>query len=296
MADKEFSKIVKQDESKMLEISLLDVDTIIANYMEQHLIPKLEQNGNKINVPLVYGNAERWKSAQRDGYLKDKLGKIQLPIIMFKRNSIESNDSMRFLKDQKVTYPTVKKYSQKHAYDRFSLLNPDFKRRFEAYDVRMPNYVTLTYEVMFWTGYTEHNNKIIEQFQYADGAYWGEDDKYKFRVVVGNFDNQQDVGAGSERIIRTTCTLTVNAYLLPKRFDNQPTTQKGFSIRKVIVTNEVLLQGGVGYDLNGRLTTSLEKPLEKFGSQLLGDKIETESEDVFGTPLQTEDGNELIAE
>jgi len=296
MADKEFSKIVKQDESKMLEISLLDVDTIIANYMEQHLIPKLEQNGNKINVPLVYGNAERWKSAQRDGYIKDKLGKIQLPIIMFKRNSIESNDSMRFLKDQKVTYPTVKKYSQKHAYDRFSLLNPDFKRRFEAYDVRMPNYVTLTYEVMFWTGYTEHNNKIIEQFQYADGAYWGEDDKYKFRVVVGNFDNQQDVGAGSERIIRTTCTLTVNAYLLPKRFDNQPTTQKGFSIRKVIVTNEVVLQGGEGYDLNGRLTTSLEKPLEKFGSQLLGDKIETESEDIFGTPLQTEDGNELIAE
>jgi len=90
--------------------------------------------------------------------------------------------------------------------------------------------------------------------------------------------------------------LTVNAYLLPKRFDNQPTTQKGFSIRKVIVTNEVVLQGGEGYDLNGRLTTSLEKPLEKFGSQVLGNKIETESEDVFGAPLQTEDGNELIAE
>lgn len=274
MADKKFSKIVKQDESKMLEISLLDVDTIIANYMEQHLIPKLEQNGNKINVPLVYGNAERWKSAQRDGYLKDKLGKIQLPIIMFKRNSIESNDTLRFLKDQKVTYPTVKKYSQKHAYDRFSLLNPDLKRRFEAYDVRMPNYVTLTYEVMFWTGYTEHNNKIIEQFQYADGAYWGEDDKYKFRVVVGNFDNQQDVGAGSERIIRTTCTLTVNAYLLPKRFDNQPTTQKGFSIRKVVVTNETVLQGGLGTDVNGNLTSNLEKKLDYQKEDILQNNLE----------------------
>lgn len=274
MADKEFSKIVKQDESKMLEISLLDVDTIIANYMEQHLIPKLEQNGNKVNVPLVYGNAERWKSAQRDGYLKDKLGKIQLPIIMFKRNSIESNDTLRFLKDQKVTYPTVKKYSQKHAYDRFSLLNPDLKRRFEAYDVRMPNYVTLTYEVMFWTGYTEHNNKIIEQFQYADGAYWGEDDKYKFRVVVGNFDNQQDVGAGSERIIRTTCTLTVNAYLLPKRFDNQPTTQKGFSIRKVVVTNETVLQGGLGTDVNGNLTSNLEKKLDYQKEDILQNNLE----------------------
>jgi len=223
MADKEFSKIVKQDESKMLEISLLDVDTIIAKYMEEHLMPEVEQNGIKVKVPLIYGNAERWKGAKRDGYLRDKLGKIQLPIAMFKRNSIESNDALRFLKDHRVTYPTVKKYSQKHAYDRFSLLNPDFKRRFEAYDVRMPNYVTLTYEVMFWTGYTEHNNKIIEQFQYADNAYWGEDGNYKFRVSVANFDTQQDVGAGSERIVRTTCNLTVNAYLLPKRFDNQPT-------------------------------------------------------------------------
>lgn len=295
MADKQFSKIVKQDESKMLEISLLDVDTVIAKYMENNLLPELEQNGQKVKVPLIYGNAERWKSSQKDGYLKDKMGRIQLPIVMFKRNSIENNETMRFLKDHNVTYPTVKKYSEKHAYDRFSILNPEFKRRFEAYDVQMPNYVTLTYEVVFWTGYTEHNNKIIEQFQYA-GSYWGEDGEYKFRVVVGNFENTQEVGAGSERIIRTNLTLTVNAYLLPKRFNNKPTVQKGFSIRKVIVTNEVLLENADGYDLNGRLTTSLEKPLEKFGSQILGNTIETESPDVFGFPIQTEDGSDLIAE
>ncbi len=296
MADKNFSKIVKQDESKMLEISLLDVDSVIASYMENHIIPEVQQNGNKIKVPLLYGNAERWKSAQRDGYLKDKLGKLQLPLVMFKRNSIAPNETMKFLKDHRVTYPTIKKYSQKHAYDRFSLLNPDFKRRFEAYDVRMPNYVTLTYEIMFWTAYTEHNNKIIEQFQYANEQYWGETGDYKFRVVVSDFDNQQDIGAGTERIIRTSCTLSVNAYLLPKRYDTQPTTQKGFSIRKVVVTNEVVLQGGDGYDLNGRLTTSLEKPLEKFGNELLGNRIETESSDIFGDPIQTEDGNDLIAE
>jgi hypothetical protein len=296
MADKNFSKIVKQDESKMLEISLLDVDSVIASYMENHIIPEVQQNGNKIKVPLLYGNAERWKSAQRDGYLKDKLGKLQLPLVMFKRNSIAPNETMKFLKDHRVTYPTIKKYSQKHAYDRFSLLNPDFKRRFEAYDVRMPNYVTLTYEIMFWTAYTEHNNKIIEQFQYANEQYWGEAGDYKFRVVVSDFDNQQDIGAGTERIIRTSCTLSVNAYLLPKRYDTQSTTQKGFSIRKVVVTNEVVLQGGDGYDLNGRLTTSLEKPLEKFGNELLGNRIETESGDIFGDPIQTEDGNDLIAE
>ncbi len=276
MADKEFSKIVKQNESSMIEISLIDVDTIVANYMQKNLIPVLEQNGNQINVPLLYGNAERWKSAQKDGYIKDKLGKIQLPIIMFKRNSIENNETLKFLRDQKLTYPTVRKYSHKHSYDRFSLLNPDLKKRFEAYDVRMPNYVTLTYEVVFWTGFTEHNNKIIEQFQYANELYWGEDDKYKFRVLVGNFDNQQEVGAGAERIIRTTCTLSVNAYLLPKRFENQPTTQKGFTIRKVVVGNEVVLNGGLGTDVNGKLTTNLEDKLDAKRNQILGNDLEKE--------------------
>ncbi len=114
--------------------------------------------------------------------------------------------------------------------------------------------------------------------------------------MVSDFDKQQDRGGGSEGIIRRGCTLSVNAYLLPKRYDTQPTTQKGFSIRKVVVTNEVVLQGGDGYDLNGRLTTSLEKPLEKFGNELLGNRIETESSDIFGDPIQTEDGNDLIAE
>lgn len=266
MADKNFSKIVKQDEQEMHSISLIDIDSTIASYMEKHVIPEIEQNKSKIKVPLIYGNAERWKGAQKDGYLRDKLGKIQIPLIMFKRNAFAKNETMRFLKDDNVTYPTVKKWSKKNSYDRFSLLNPDFKKRYETYDVKMPDYVTVTYEVMVWTNFTEHNNKIIEQFQYFTDRYWGEDDKYKFRVMIDNFDNQQEVGAGTERIIRTTFTMSVNAYLLPKRADNVPTTQKGFTIRKVVVTNEVLLQGGDGYDMNGRISLSDTTDEVEFGS------------------------------
>lgn len=267
MADKNFSKIVKQDEQEMFSLSLIDIDSTIASYMEKHVIPEIEQNKSKVKVPLIYGNAERWKGAQKDGYLKDKLGKIQIPLIMFKRNSFAKNEAMKFLKDDKITYPTIRKFSNKNAYDRFSLLNSEFKKRYETFDVKMPDYVTVTYEVMVWTNFTEHNNKIIEQFQYFTDRYWGEDDKYKFRVLIDNFDNQQEVGAGTERIIRTTFTMTVNAYLLPKRTDNVPTTQKGFTIRKVVVTNEVLLQGGDGYDMNGRLSLSNTPDEVKFGNE-----------------------------
>jgi hypothetical protein len=288
MADKNFSKIVKQDEQEMFSLSLIDIDSTIASYMEKHVIPEIEQNKSKVKVPLIYGNAERWKGAQKDGYLKDKLGKIQIPLIMFKRNSFAKNETMKFLKDDKITYPTIRKFSQKNAYDRFSLLNSEFKKRYETYDVKMPDYVTVSYEVMVWTNFTEHNNKIIEQFQYFTDRYWGEEDKYKFRVMIDNFDNQQEVGAGTERIIRTTFTMTVNAYLLPKRADNVPTTQKGFTIRKVVVTNEVLLQGGDGYDLNGRLSVATERAADTIDSNLI-----TEDGVYDGLPILDEDGNPI---
>ena len=34
--------------------------------------------------------------------------------------------------------------------------------------------------------------------------YWGDKDKFKFRVRIDSFDNQSEVGQGSERIVRTT--------------------------------------------------------------------------------------------
>jgi hypothetical protein len=289
MADKNFSKIIKQDEQQMPSISLIDVDATIASYMEKHIIPEIEQNKSKVKVPLIYGNAERWKGAQKDGYLRDKLGKIQIPLIMFKRNSFAKNDSMRFLKDDAISYPTIRKWSNKNSYDRFSVLNPEFKKRYETYDVKMPDYITVTYEVMVWTNFTEHNNKIIEQFQYFTDRYWGEEDKYKFKVSIDNFDNQQEVGAGTERIIRTTFTMSVNAYLLPKRADNIPTTQKGFTIRKVVVTNEVLLQGGDGYDVNGKITLATDKKADT-----IDDYLYKEDGTIFDSlPITDESGNPL---
>ena len=39
-------------------------------------------------------------------------------------------------------------------------------------------------------------NKIVEAFQYATDEYWGDKEKYKFRVRIDSFDNQTEVGEG----------------------------------------------------------------------------------------------------
>ena len=229
--DKEYTKGVK----------LLDVDTTIAEYMVDTVIPDVEEHGNQVKVPLLYGNAERWNSARAKGYLRDQRGKIQIPLIMFKRNSIERDAALQQFKDVN-TLPAYKKYSKKNRYERFSL-QPDASKAYEQYEVSVPDYVTVTYEVMIWTSFTEHMNTIVEQFQYATDRYWGEEKGYKFRTRIDSFDNQQEVGEGSERIIRTSFTMVVNAYLLPETYDDKPTVKKSFTPKKVVWGIETDLTG-----------------------------------------------------
>jgi hypothetical protein len=122
------------------------------------------------------------------------------------------------------------------------------KPTYEHYNIAVPSYVTITYEVMLWTSFTEHMNSLVEAFQYATDRYWGKENGYRFRVKIDSFDNQQEVGQGSERIIRTTFTMVVNAYLLPETFDNKPVVKKVYSTKRLVF--------GIETDLTGNLFTS----------------------------------------
>jgi len=224
-------------------VKLIDIDTTIADYMSSVIIPDVEENGNIIKVPLIYGNAERWNGARKEGYLRDARGRIQIPLIMFKRNSIERNDLMANFQEVNMI-ATYQKYSKKNRYERFSLQNGVAPTR-DLYSINVPDYVTLTYEVMIWTSFTEHMNTIVEAFQYATDRYWGKEDGYKFKVKIDSFDTQQEVGQGSERIIRTTFTMVANAYLLPERYNAKPNIKKGKSLKRVVF--------GVETDLTGNL-------------------------------------------
>jgi len=230
-------------------VRLYDVDLAIAEHMIDTVVPSVEAFNEKIKVPVMYGNPERWASIRKNGYLRDKNGMLQIPLIMFKRNSISRDDTIPNTMNRHVSYPTVTKFSKKHKYDRFSAMT-DTTRPVQQYDIVMPDYVSISYEVMIWTDFTEHMNKIIEAFQYATDEYWGDKSGFKFRVKIDNFDNTTEVGEGTQRIVRTTFTMTVNAYLLPEKFDNEPTHTKSLSPKKVVWGLEWDLTGGDGAGTN----------------------------------------------
>ena len=85
---------LKGDEVKQFSVGLKDVDEAIFYYFNNVIRPSVIQNGTKINVPVLYGSPERWAAMQKDGFYRDNNGKIQTPLIMVKRDSVEKVRSL----------------------------------------------------------------------------------------------------------------------------------------------------------------------------------------------------------
>ena len=83
-----------EDNVKNLTIGIKDIDESIYYYFNNVLKPNVIQNGKQINDPLVYGSPERWAAMQKDGYYRDKNGKMQAPLIVFRRDSLEKNRNL----------------------------------------------------------------------------------------------------------------------------------------------------------------------------------------------------------
>jgi len=229
-----------QDSKKNFTISLLDIDTAIVKYIEDVINPTIIDAGENIKVPIIYGNPEKWKSAKVDGYLRDNQGKIQLPIIMFKRNSFSKNESMMTL-NRYLSYPVLTKFNEKNKYDKFSVLNQTVAPVNSVYSLSLPDHVKVEYEFMVWTEYIEQMNGVLEKINYASEDYWGDPQNFKFRVSVNDYTNTSESPSEKDRIIRSTFNLTVYAYLLPESFeDRKKTVQKYLTPRKISITAELV--------------------------------------------------------
>ena len=84
----------KKDKVNNVSVTLKDIDSAIIYYLENVIKPSVEENGENIKVPILYGSVERWKAILRDGFLRDKKRQIITPVIVFKRNTININETI----------------------------------------------------------------------------------------------------------------------------------------------------------------------------------------------------------
>lgn len=223
------------DRQKDFSVSLEDIDETIINYMNSGLDLSIMDNGFLTKVPVIFANPERWYSVQKDGYFKDNQGKILLPLIMLRREDVTNDKSLMTL-NRYLTYPVYVKYNEKNKYDRFDLLTNNkynVKRPKQVFNVRLPDHVIISYEGIIWTDYSDQNNKLLEKINYATHDYWGID-RFRFRTRIDSYSTTIEVDNGTDRNVRSTFKLSVNAYLLPSTIDGvKSTTTKTVTERTV---------------------------------------------------------------
>jgi hypothetical protein len=231
------------DSTKPFSIGIQDIDESIMYYFQNVIRPFVIQNGTRIEVPIIYGSPEKWASFQKFGYFRDAQGRIMMPIIMFKRDSI---DKVRTIANKlDANNPNNisiqgKSYSPKNAYDNFSALNNVIPQK-QYYAVVVPDYITLTYTCTINTYYMDQLNKIIEAIEYASDSYWGDPSRFQFRAMIDSFAIKTELADKEERTVSSTFSIKMNGYIIPDVLQKDVTALKKLQdVVKIRVTEQVV--------------------------------------------------------
>ena len=226
------SQIKRDDNAAIYELGLYDIDSAVKYYIDNVVQPQiLDHNRTLINLPVIYGSPERWKSVQKSNFYRDVKGKIQLPLLMYKKTSIDKNRDLSTKVDPNA--PLVQhiqmSYSQKNKYDNFSKLVGKLPVK-EFHKVVVPDYVIVKYQCIIWTEYVSQMNKIVEAINYAEGAYWGEPNKFNFKSKIDSFSPATEVASGQDRATKCTFDLELQGFIIPNTLQKQINSQKTKSI------------------------------------------------------------------
>jgi hypothetical protein len=238
-------------------LGLEAIDEAIFYYFENVIKPSVLSNGDLVDVPIIYGSGERWKLAQKDGFYRDKGGKVQAPLVMIKRESIEKRRDLGNKLDANnpqlyVTYQ--EKFTNRNQYDNFALLNNRTPQK-EFTATVVPDYVNLTYQGIIWTDYISQLNKVIEAINYASDSYWGDSERFKFMAMIDQFSNINELTTDDSRIVRASFTLKLQGYIIPDNIQKKLREQntRFFSKSQIVLNNS---------------TTVIEDTLSKRAKQL----------------------------
>jgi len=237
--NRENQRRVDNDTVDPFKLGIKDIDEAIFYYFNEVLKPSVIQNGKTKNVPLVYGSPERWAAMQKDGYYRDKNGKMQAPLIVFRRDSIEKNRNLgnKLDANRPINYGIFeKKFSQKNIYDKFNILNNRVPVK-EYYAVAVPDYVNIVYTSVIYTDYMEQNNKIVEGINYASDSYWGDPSKFRFRAMIDNFTTSSEIVQGNDRIVKTEFSINLLGHIVSDAYHPKLTKSKKLHSKTAIKSN-----------------------------------------------------------
>ena len=224
---------------KTPKITIEDVDFALISFIRDVIKPQVVENGQTIDVPVMYANGEKWAQVQARGFMRDRKGKIMTPIISIRRASITERDTLKSLGvNQNPAGNDIvfrNKHTKENRYGKFSILQGT-KRTQEYYAAPIPEFVDVAYEFLLWTEYTEQMNSLVEQIMPTNGFAYGT--TYKFPTFLSDVSFETTNATGEDRIVRATIPAIVKGTLLMPFELRRSNIEKRFSVKKVVFGKE----------------------------------------------------------
>lgn len=262
---------LREGEAKGIEVDevhLLEIDKSVHDWFNK--TKPISFNGRK--VPVMFGAWERFaqiqgnKSDKNLNELRDKNGKVRLPLISIRREGIQPNDTRyvdtdingepglsfkrpiahaRFDKNRRI--PFNKKWKVGQA--RYASQEPVY----EVVHVPHPTFIDVNYNITFWSTYinqaNEFHKKIWEEYKVKDIGYKGHF-FYAHFTSSSDLSNLEDFST-EERIVRHSFELEVEAYCISKDDIRYSRTPSAFVFEEKVLDEF----DGTAWDVYTNVTT-----------------------------------------
>ena len=233
---------------KTPKCTIEDVDFAIISYIRDVLKLQVTENGQVIDVPIMYTNGEKWAQVQAKGYMRDRKGKIMTPIVSIRRGSIIERDTLKSLgvnnNPAGNDFVHQNKHTIENKYDRFSV-QYNSQRKKEYYIAPVPEFVDVSYELLLWTEYTEQMNSLVEQIMPTNGFAYGT--TFKFPTYLSDVTFDTTNATGEDRVVRATIPLMTKASLMMPFELRKSNFEKRISVKKIVFGSESLKEPPGGY-------------------------------------------------
>lgn len=245
--------------------TLENIDTAIYRFIDETLNPHTVTNAGREKVNVLWMGTERTFQIKNNKELRDKVGKLRLPLITVSRASISRDDA--FKGSVQAAYVgeeeriVIRKVIQQDKTQNFQ--NASRKRQemgddtgpvstkkivYETISIPKPTYLTCMFEINIRTEYQQQMNHLLPLFMNSMKNYFIiENNGYQYEAFIqddyGLNSNQANLGQ-DERMFNAKVQIKVLGYINGNDLEsNEPLIKREESIVEVKISRERVIVG-----------------------------------------------------
>ena len=191
--------------------TLENIDTAIYRFVDETLNPHTRTNAGIEKVNVLWMGTERTFQIKNNKELRDKVGKLRLPLITISRASVSRDDAFKGSVqaayvggDERIT---IRKVIQQDKTQNFQ--NASRKRQekgdetgpvstkkivYETISIPKPTYLNCMFEINIRTEYQQQMNELLPLFMSSTKNYFIENNGYQYEAFI-----QDDYGINSNQ-------------------------------------------------------------------------------------------------